>query len=63
MVSGNKPLRVVRVEYDVSKPTGEGNIYICEDGSRWESRQDWTSDALTGVRYGRQERGFVYPED
>lgn len=27
--------RIIRVEQDISAPTGDGDIYVCDNGSRW----------------------------
>lgn len=57
-MSSTEPIRVVRTEQDVNAPTGDGTVYVCEDGSRWRNA---SGQDRTGVTYGQCRGGYIQP--
>lgn len=45
--------RIIRVEQDLNAPTGDGDIYVCDNGSCWvRSRRPYMTGDRRGVKRG-----------
>ena len=48
--------RIIRVEQDISAPTGDGDIYVCDNGSHWVLAR---GPYLTGQHWAVKRGNYV----
>ncbi len=56
--------KIVRTYTDPNAPTGEGQMYVTEDGTHWRRvLYRYSNDLGTGDRVGKISNNTIYEED